>query len=459
MPSQPHTANWHRFQPATVVVCYGFVVLACLTIRPLWLDEVLELIGTTSPSLESMLRWVPINVGGVPLGYLTQRPFVLAGGPLAFWARLPSAIFSVASCWLLILLCRELKITRTSTMFALGIFMILPAQFRYATEARPYSEAVCFTLLAMCAIARWANAPSLRMTFLLLIATVAGLYTQPYTALAACGAGTWTALSRFRRADRWRAATPLATLVSAVLLFLPWYLFATQQWDASIQRSEYPKFHWTPGLGMDAFKGLSGGSFLCTAVFLVLVAMGIRLSTVAIRGLLLSSVVVVVVGALAIDSWRDYFFASRQFLFALPGLSILAAVGFEGSLRRNKLMGVAVATIFLIAALANDVGMQRNAKEDWPAAAHALYRVSQDGYCIQMPESQRGSVTLYSVFVPSLLSRTCGNLAAQSRVALVWNLATETHIRNSSEDELRRLGFAVKKTITVGGTIIEMQDR
>jgi hypothetical protein len=58
-----------------------------------------------------------------------------------------------------------------------------------------------------------------------------------------------------------------------------------------------------------------------------------------------------------------------------------------------------------------------------------------------------------------LLSRTCGNLAAQSRVALVWNLATETHIRNGSEDELRRLGFAVKKTITVGGTIIEMQDR
>jgi len=86
-----------------------------------------------------MMRWVPINVGGVPLGYLTQRPFVLAGGPFAFWARLPSAVFSVASCWLLILLCRELKIPRTTTLFAAGIFMILPAQFRYATEARPYS--------------------------------------------------------------------------------------------------------------------------------------------------------------------------------------------------------------------------------------------------------------------------------------------------------------------------------
>jgi uncharacterized membrane protein len=457
---QPHGAHSHRFPPAALVICYGFVVLACLTIRPLWLDEVRQLIGTTIPSLASMLRWVPyINVGGVPLGYLTQRPFVLAGGASAFWARLPSALFSVASCWLLVMLCRELKIPRSTATLAAGIFMIVPAQFRYATEARPYSESLCFTLLSMLAIARWANLPSLGMLSLCLLAMVAGLYTQPYMALAVCGLCVWNILSGFRAGDRLRAATPAACLCVSILLFLPWYLWSTPQWDANIQRSGYPKFHWTIGLGQDVFKGISGGSFLCSAALLILVLTGVWSSTVAIRGLLVSSASFVIVGALAVDSVRNYFFASRQFLFALPALSILAAFGFETSWRRNKLVGAAIACTFLIAALINNVTMQVNAKEDWPAAAHALAQVSLDGYCIQMAESHGAGLDLYRVFVPRLASGTCGNLHSQTRVALVSNIATEAGTLHTSEDKLRRLGFALRKTVAVGGTAIEMEDR
>jgi uncharacterized membrane protein len=460
MVPQPHAVNSRRFPATALVVCYGFGVLACLTMRPLWLDEVRQLIGTTSPSVESMIRWVPyINVGGVPLGYLTQRPFVLAGGPSAFWARLPSALFSVASCWLLIVLCRELEIPRSTAMLAAGIFMIVPAQFRYAMEARPYSEALCFTLLSMVAIARWRNPPSTGMPWLCLLAMVAGLYTQPYMALAVCGLCAWNILSGLRRGDGLRAAAPAVCICISVLLFLPWYIWSTPQWDANSQRSGYPKFHWTIGLGQDVFKGISGGSFLCSAAFLVLVLMGVWSSTAAIRGLLLSSAAFVIVGALAVDSLRDYFFASRQFLFALPALSILAAAGLEAAWRRNRLIGAAVACTFLIAALINNVTMQVNAKEDWPAAAHALAQVSRDGYCVQMAASHGAGVNLYSIFAPGLASSVCGRLPAQSRVALVSNLATEAGTLNTSQEELRRLGFALRRTIAVGGTTIEMEDR
>jgi len=460
MVPQPHAAQSHRFPAAALVICYGLVVLAALTIRPLWLDEVIQLTGTTSPSVESMIRWVPdVNVGGVPLGFLTQRPFVLAGGPSAFWARLPSALFSVASCWLLVLLCSELKVPRSLTTLAAGIFMIVPAQLRYATEARPYSEALWFTLLSMVAIVKWANLPSLSMLSLCLLATVAGLYTQPYMALAVCGWCAWSILSGFRRGDWLRAATPAACLCISSLLFLPWYLWSSPQWDANIQRSELPKFHWTGGLGLDVFKGISGGSFLCSAAFLVLVLTGVWCSSVAIRGLLLCSASFVIVGALAVDSWRDYFFASRQFLFALPALSILAAIGLEAAWRRNKLMGGAIACAFSIAALTNNVTTQMNAKEDWPAAARALAQVSRGGYCVQMAESHGAGVNLYSVFVPRLESGVCGNLRTQSRVALVSNLATQAKTLSTSEEELRRLGFALRKTIAVGGTTIEMEHR
>jgi len=459
MTSQPHAANSHRLPAAALIICYGFVLTACLTIRPLWLDEVLQLIGTTSPSLESMLRWVPVNVGGVPLGYLTQRPIVLAGGPTAFWARLPSALFSVASCWLIILLCRELKLPRTATLLAAAAFMILPAQIRSATEARPYSEALCFSLLAALCITKWASQPRVSTMLLCLLAVVAGLYTQPYTALAVCGLVFWTAASGILRGDGWRTAIPSICLCISFLLFLPWYVVSLPQWDSSIQRSGYPKFHWTLNLGLDAFKGISGGSFVCSVAFLILVVIGVRTTTAAIGGLLLSSALFVVVGALAADAWRDYFFASRQLLFAVPALSILAGLGLETALRRRPLLGAALVAAFVIAALKNDVTMQLNAKEDWPAAANALAQVSRQGYCVQIAETQKGGVMLYSVFVPSLASSTCNTLTDQSKVALVSNLATGAETLNIFKEELRSLGFGTRKTVSVGGTTIEMEDR
>lgn len=448
-----------RIQPLTLLICYTLAVLACLAIRPLWLDEVLQLIVTSSPSITEMNRLIPFNIGAVPLGYFTQRPFVLAGGPFAFWARLPAALFSVASCWLLILLCRELKISRSTGLLAAGILMVIPAQFRYATEGRPYSEAIFFMLLSMVAIASSARSHRLRTILLGFLAMVAALYTQPYAALAVFGLSAWNALAGFRAKEGPRSAIPLACLCVAGLLFLPWYLFSTQQWNSSIQRSGYPQFHWTSAVALDAFKGLSGGSFLCSLALLVLVAMGIRWSSAGVRGLLLSSALCVLIGVLATDSLRNYFFAARQFLFAVPSLSILAALGLASALRINKVVGTAAAAIFAITALTNDVTMQLNAKEDWPAAAKLLAEVVNQGYCVQMAGADQGGVQMYSVFDPPLLSSLCRNRADTPRLALVSNLATATNTLEASEHQLRSKGFTVTRTLAVGGTTIQMEVR
>jgi len=197
---------------------------------------------------------------------------------------------------------------------------------------------------------------------------------------------------------------------------------------------------------------------LCSVIFLLLIAIGVRFSTRTIKGMLLSSSLFVIIGALGADSWRDYFFASRQLLFAVPSLSILAAIGLENTLLRRRLMGAFIAALFLAATLTTDVRMQLNAKENWPAAAAALAQVSRNGYCVQMAGGERGQLMLYSVFVPSLLTRSC-DLPGQSKVALVSNLETQARMLSTSQEELRALGFARKKTIAVGGTTIEMEDR
>jgi len=448
-----------RIRPGLLLTCYALAVFACLNIRPLWLDEVLQLTVTRMPSFAAMNRAIPFILGGVPVGYFTQRPFVMAGGPFAFWARLPSALFSVASCWLLILLCRELKISRSIGLLAAGIFMVVPAQFRYATEGRPYSEAVFFMLLSMLAIASSARSLRFRTILLALLAMVAALYTQPYAVLAVVGLSAWQSLAGFRAKEGMRSAVPLACLCVAALLFLPWYMRSTERWNANIQRSGYPPFHWTFAVALDAFKGLSGGSFLCSLALLILVAIGIRLSRAGVRGLLLSSALCVVVGVLATDALRNYFFASRQFLFAVPSLSILAALGLASALRINKAVGTAAAALFAITALTNDVTMQLNAKENWPAAAKRLAEVVNQGYCVQMAAADQGGVELYSVFEPPLLSSLCGNRAATPQIALVSNLATATNTLEASERQLRSMGFTLTQTLAVGGTTIQMEVR
>lgn len=459
MLSQPGDADFARkFQPALLIVCYTVVVLACLTIRPLWLDEVLQLIGTTSPSIGSTIRWAQRNPGGVPLGYLTQRLFVFIGGPDAFWSRLPSALFSAASCCLLIALCRALRISRSAALIAAGVFMIVPAQFHYATEARPYSEALCFSILSMLAAASCMSRPNAITISVCLAAMVASVYTQPYALLPVLGQCVWYAWQGLKERQSRRAVLPLASLCMAVVLFIPWYRLGTRWWDAVIRNNEYPQFHWTFTLLLDAFKGISGGSFVCSLALLTLCMAGVRSSTGAARWAPLLGALFTIVGVLAIDASRNYFFASRQFLFAVPGLSILAALGLANALPRRKIVGTLFAGVFIVAAGINDVKMQMGAKEDWVAAAHSLDQLARAGYCIDMAGADQGPLTLYSVFVPALPDSLCRGRPG-SKVALVSNPTIRTADISASEAELRNSGFALQQRIAVGGTTIQLEKR
>src|SRR5258706_6838373 len=124
---------------------YGAVLLWLARRLPFWLDEVRQLIGTTQRSLAEVIHFVPENPGGVPLGYLVQFAFVHVIGPSRLGARLPSAIFSVLGCWVLAGLAREAGVSRFATLL---VFAILPIQLRYAVEARPYSQALFFSMLS-----------------------------------------------------------------------------------------------------------------------------------------------------------------------------------------------------------------------------------------------------------------------------------------------------------------------
>lgn len=441
-----------------MLACYSAAILACLAIRPLWVDELLRLMSTRRASIRTMLGGICLSVGAVPLGYLTQRPFVLAAGPSAFWARFPSAIFTVASCCLLIWICHRLRFAPGSTAVAIAMFMIAPAQLRYAMEGRPYSEALFFGLLAAVALAKLAREPKIATACLAIAAITAALHTQAYVIFAVCGVALWYAVAALRRGERRQALLLAAWLAISTLLFAPWYLAFSQEWHVRMRLSGYPNFHWTPALALDIVKSISGGSLLCSTALLVLAAAGLRGGPPTAR--LLSSVVLIAIaGPVAEDSLQNYFFAARQILFALPALAILAAIGFTSILRGNRFAALALLSVFGAAALISDASFQINRKEDWRTAAKAVAEVSSHGYCILPAVDLSGAVELYSVFIPSLASTACGPLEAQTKVALVSNFTMDSAHSAATLEKLQNLGFVSTRTVAAGGTTIHVEER
>lgn len=441
------------------IIVYGIALLACLSLRPLWLDEVLQLAGTMTSSVAALLRWIPYNIGASPLGYLVQRPFVLASGPSPFWARLPAAVFSMAGCVSLIGLCRALDLPRRVWLSSLLLFALVPSQFRYAVEARPYSQALWLSILSITLSLHLFKFPTATKFGIFTLVNAAALYTQPYSALPAIGM-TICAFCAGPHDNRRRIALTAAICwIVSVALYIPWYYYSWPTWHVGEQNSAIPQFHWTASLAQDVFKSLSGGTFLASLLLLALVIVGMSapLFPRQLRLSLLFSAAFVVGSVLMADAWKGYFFAARQILFAVPLLVVLAGIGLWQCFERSR----PLATILLIALcglfLKTDLSIASTNTENWEAAAKALEQTSGQGYCLKFAAEQLGGVALYAVYVPALRSHICGPLQNESKVAIVWHRYLPASDIPTAEEQVRAAGFVPVQRLTIGGTTIQQE--
>ena len=444
---------------AGFIIIYAMTLLACLSLRPLWLDEVLQLAGTMTSSVAALLRWIPYSIGASPLGYLVQRPFVLAAGPSPFWARLPSAAFSVAGCVALTGFCRALELPRRVWLLSLLLFALVPSQFRYAVEARPYSQALWLSILSITLFLNLSKSPTPAKFGIFTLVNVAALYTQPYSALPAIGMTVW-AFSTSLHYDRRRIALRAAVCwIVSIALYIPWYLYSWPTWYAGEQKSAIPQFHWTAALAQDVFKSLSGGTFLASLLLLALVIVGMLTPLLPrqLRMLLLFSAVFVVGSVLIADAWKGYFFAARQILFAGPLLVVLAGIGLGQCVERSRPLAAILLLALGVLFLKTDVSIASTNTENWEAAASALERTSGRGYCLKFAAESLGGVTIYAVYVPTLRSPICGPLQKESKVAIVWHRYLPASDVAVAEDEVRSAGFVPVQRLTIGGTTIQQE--
>ncbi len=411
-----------------LLTIYGALLVWLAGLLPLWLDEVLMLVGAAKPTVHELLMWVGFNPGSAPLGSLMERPFIEALGLTRLAARLPSAVFSIFSAVALIGFARDLKLFANAShryTLLLMVYLMLPMQLRYAVEARSYAEALFFTIAGLWCLWRLLEGHETRerprwglaVTYALLVA--AGLYTQPFTAFIQVGALGALALSSKRRAV---LVAAIALAVGGVL-FAPWYLHVREAWRQEIVGSGYTVTALPRSL-LVFIREIAGGGYWQSIPLLVAAGLGWRELQPRVRRFLVGGILAGAGGAMAADAASGYFFATRHALFVIPALVVLASVGFAGA--RYRRVSVALAAIFVVASLVRNGGYFRSGTEDWPGAARALLAEARGGACVVVPQPEPED--LYAVFEPELRGHFCNATSASSASGLVGIVATRYSI-------------------------------
>jgi hypothetical protein len=433
------SARRSGFFAGVFLAFYSICLVLLLPRLSLWLDEILDMIGVRFSDLPRLIEYVPTNSGGVPLGYLTQAASVHALGYSAFSGRLPSAIFSVLGALGILLIAKRFALRWP--LLALAVFCFFPLQFRYALEARPYSQALAIAIWMTLAFLWLREGPNWRRSLLYCACIAAGLYTQPFSVFAAVAHFLWVILSP---ADETKRKLSLATggaLSLAALAFLPWYSYARQFWRESIQTSH---FHSTLNVKTPLLilHELIGAGYPGSILLLLGVCVGLTMKFRSRPDRLFWILMLLcpVFFALLADQVFGYFVAIRQMIFLLAPLAILFAAGVEILTDRWPRLAALFTCVLAAILIYGNIHLFTMPREDWATAANLLADRTRQGQCVIFlpPDSAR----LYDFFNPQASSLVCPSDLATART-IIAAMSPYGSIAAQKELELHlfRMGF------------------
>ncbi len=409
--------NNERFTIAIVLIAYASLIFALLDKTPLWLDELQQFGGDRKTSVRHLLTWVAINRGAAPLPYLIQKVFIDAFGFSTFVARVPAASCSILGGVAFAVLLQRVGVRYRG--IALLAFLLSPLQFRYALEARVYSQGLLGSLLSICGLLYLTEKPSVGRTAIACAAISFGLYSQPYSIFPASGVLLWMVATR-------SAGWPLglAALFGAVSTFLPWYLHSVQE---EILHPDTRAFFSLAQIDpLNIVHEFTGSGYLCTLSALALARFGFfGAKDSPIRKMLACSLLAAVVGPIAVDAAFNYFFAGRQFVFATAPLAALAGLCLPSvDRRRAKTLVIGVWILFVGACLFKDVELATVPKDSLAAGADAVVSLLTPSACVlAAPPSQ---VDYYVLIHPEIGPPKCpDNPRAEEVVAILSQYSSD----------------------------------
>ncbi|HXM44595.1 MAG TPA: glycosyltransferase family 39 protein [Bryobacteraceae bacterium] len=433
-----------------VIAAYAALVFAVLGMTPLWLDELQQLVVGRA-SVADLLRWVQLNPGASPLPYLAQRAVVDVFGMSPYVVRIPAALCSIAGAPVFAALCGRFGIR--SRVWATALFLALPLQFRYALEARGYSQGLLCALASLLLLLRARERGTVGSAAWYGASVALGLYFQPLTILPVFGALFWTIGERDASSRTKRLAPGAAA--AGVLAFVPWYWLQREAQEASGAMSLY-FFSWRQITPLGLLHELSGGGYICSTALLLAAAVG--LAKLRNRRLLACVALAALAGPILVDALVNYFFAARQLLFAAPPLALCAAGGIERlRLGRMRWAGYAVLLAFFTAAAVSDYRVATVPKDDFGAQAMVLAAHLPADACVAV--APRNHEIYYLFLRPELEGRICAEPPGTARVLAVMS----PYSTQAERDQLSRVldgSYAAAAVLQSGaGEIVDYQRR
>lgn len=431
-----------NYPRAILLSGYAVLAFALLGVTPLWLDELLQLGVGWDRSLRELLPWIEVNPGAVPLPYFVQHLSLKIFGDSAVAARIPAALFSVLAACAFVAVSDRLALRRP--VLALALFLFFPLQFRYALEARGYSQGLFFAVASLLVFLALEQAPSLRLTCLYFCTIAIGLYFHPFLVFPVAAQ-----LLTTTRRSVWIAA------LLAGLCFVPWLIVQHQARQSYVYPALFPVGHVTP---LVVLHELTGGGYVSTLCLLTLAGFGAGFAAVragmsaAHHRLLLLTAIVCIAGPLLGDVLFHYFFAARQFLIAVPALVLLAAHGFDLLWKRSPWFAALPAIVFLGVAAVKDFQDATVPKDDLAASAQAVASRIASGpgvdACVMTAPSWARDY--YPFFRRDVTFRPCADPVQAREILMVVSPAASTPAER--EDLLRRLpaGYTRVSVSTVG---------
>jgi 4-amino-4-deoxy-L-arabinose transferase-like glycosyltransferase len=423
---------------AVLITCFfAITTFTLLGARPLWLDEILQLIETRDPSLAQMIDRLPRNSGAAPLGYVVQHFSLNLTGYSVPKSRLPAALFGILTVLAVALLAAQLHIRHN--LLAPALFAMFPQTLRYATESRVYSQALFFAVVSTSLYVAVAKRPTLVLAAGYCLALTLAVYTYPYAICVGLAHLAWSALNRELKT----ASYGYVGFAFAAVAFLPWYLWSRERWSLGIAREGF-HFSFSGRTALMLFREMLGAGYWGSAllVILCLVTLAKRCHSTRVTRLLLLLIGVPVVCVLMADAATGYFIATRQFLWIVPAISILGAMAVERRVRTSIILYV----LLSIVCIWYNIQYFRDRREDWQAAASLLSRQIHQGACLTVAPAEHAR--FYEFFYPDLGHAIC--TGSESRVALAITPVSTDKDRELAITSLQYQGYEEQQETMIG---------
>ena len=363
------SANVQPFVLALQILLASTVVLLFLGEKSIWLDEGISIVVVAGLDWSTMWQALVDQYANMGLYYVLLH-FWLKIGESETLVRSLSGIFAVGTVPIVYALGNRLFGPRVATIA--GFLIPLNAFFvQYAQEARGYSLFLFLASLSSYFLVRVMERPSWRICAGFVLSSVLVVYAHFFGVLLLVAQGLSLALID-RRYIPWRAF--LLSGATIFLLLIPLGMFVITKQGNELGWVSQPN----PRDLFDLFETLSGGAgiplllaYFATSLLALFFALRtwlrLKMSLETWRyGLLLSWLFIPVIIAFSF-SFIKPIFVERYFIFCLPPLVLLTAVGLS-HIRPKWIMAGALATLVLLSGQSVADWYIVKQKSDWRGA-------------------------------------------------------------------------------------------